>query len=127
MDRIDQKGRVRDLETVIVWAVFLLLVHAFWPSRVWIPFCAAVLLTGLLLKGAASRMVQGWLGFSLILSHCNSRVILTLVFFLFLTPLALLYRLFARNPLMLRKDEKAATYFQSRKRSFERGDFEKMW
>jgi hypothetical protein len=127
MNQTEEKRRVQDLETVIVWAVFLLLVHAFWPSRVWIPLCAAVLLSGLLLKGATSRAVQGWLGFSLILSRFNSRVILTLVFFFFLTPLALLYRLFARNPLMLKKDEKASTYFQSRNRSFVRGDFEKMW
>jgi hypothetical protein len=127
MKKIDKERRVRDLETVIVWAVFLLLVHAFWPSRVWIPLCAAVLLTGLLLKGATSRAVQGWLGFSLILSRFNSRVILTVVFFLFLTPLALLYRLFARNPLMLKKDKRASTYFQERNHSFGRRDFEKMW
>jgi hypothetical protein len=127
MKRTEEKCRVRDLETVIIWAVFLLLVHTFWPSRVWIPLCAAVLLTGLLLKGTASRMVRGWLKFSVTLSRTNSRVILTLVFFFFLTPLALLYRMFARNPLMLKKDKGASTYFHERNHSFERGDFEKMW
>ena len=127
MRKIDTERRIRDLETVVVWALFLVLAHILWPNRVWIPLCAALLLIGLLLKRATSRMVQGWLDFSLILSRLSNRFILTLVFFLLLTPLALLYRLFAPNPLMLRKDKGASTYFHDRNHSFGRGDFEKMW
>ena len=127
MKKAEEKTRVRDLETVLVWAAFLVLLQLFWPARPWLPLCLSFLLAGLLLKGVTSRMVGAWLAFSRVLSRINSRVLLALVFFLCLTPLALLYRLFARNPLMLKKDERAPTYFKNRNHPFGRRDFEKMW
>ncbi len=127
MKRIEREQRVRDLEVVILWAFFLIILHYLWPSDLWIPLCSTILLFGLLMKRGTSRVVQAWLGFSGVLSRLNSRVVLTLVFFLSLTPLALLYRLFTKNPLMLKKDRKAPTYFKNRNHTFGRKDFEKMW
>ena len=45
----------------------------------------------------AGRGLAGWLKFADALAVVNSRLLLSVVFYVFLTPLALLYRLFNRQ------------------------------
>ncbi|QJB57276.1 SxtJ family membrane protein [Pseudodesulfovibrio sp. zrk46] len=60
-----------------------------------------------------------WLGFSHLLGTVMSKVILTLVFFVILTPLALLRRILGHDPMQLNKWKKGRnSVFFSRDHSF---------
>lgn len=56
----------------------------------------------------------------------NSKLILLLAIFLFLMPLALLYRIFDRNTLSLKPVQKAVTLFVTCDYAYTKGGFEKM-
>lgn len=45
-----------------------------------------------------------WWKFAMILGYVNARVILSIAFFLVLTPIALVWRLIGRDPLAIRKE-----------------------
>jgi hypothetical protein len=62
-----------------------------------------------------------WMGFAKILGYVNSRILLGAVFFLILTPLAMIRRLFSRRV----NTSGNSTAFIERNHEFAAGDFEK--
>jgi hypothetical protein len=77
-------------------------------------------------KSFASLIDQLWMKLSLILSKIVPPILLTIIFYVFLTPIAILSRIFGeKNPLHLKnKDE---SLFITVNKSFEKSSFEKPW
>lgn len=119
-------SHLQDLETIAVLAVFMLVLNLVLHQQVFICFALALLLTGLFVKPAAGVISKAWLKFAELLGAFNSKILLSLVFFLFLTPLALLFRLFTKNPLQIKNLQEKSLY-QERNHLYNRADFEKMW
>lgn len=59
----------------------------------------------------AKLVYRGWMIFAKALGFVNTRILLTLFFYLVITPIGLLLRLFGKNPLNLRLDPEAKTYW----------------
>ena len=75
-----------------------------------------------------SLIVTGvWLRFSHIIGGINSKIILTAIFFVVLTPISVIYRIFTKNPLMLKRDKDLKSMYVNRGHTFTKGDMEKMW
>lgn len=72
-------------------------------ARGWIMAATALLLLNMVWPSAYRPVAQLWLGLSRLLGSVMSRVILGLVFFGLLTPLALLRRLRGHDPLRLKQ------------------------
>ena len=64
-----------------------------------------------------------WIGFSLVIGWVMTRVILTLVFFLVVTPIGLLQRLVGRSGVDLRFRTSGSSYWQPREKSFAPADY----
>ena len=69
----------------------------------------------------------GWDKFAVLIGRVNSRIILTLLFYLFLTPAAFLFRLFNRQAAGDFTDKTRKTQFKDRSGIFSRESFEKPW
>tara|TARA_Y100001954_G_scaffold239612_1_gene316642 strand:- start:20057 stop:20617 length:561 start_codon:yes stop_codon:yes gene_type:complete len=68
---------------------------------------------------AYSYVAKGWLGFSTLLGTVMSKILLSLVFFVVVTPLALLRRMLGHDPMQLGKWKKDSTsVFESRDHTF---------
>ena len=65
------------------------------------------------------KIATTWLKMAEILGQISSRILLSVVFFLFLTPLALLYRIFSKKT----KDQD----WIKRNHQFSKEEFEKVW
>ncbi|MGN8224797.1 SxtJ family membrane protein [Gracilimonas sp. BCB1] len=72
-----------------------------------------------------NRMVWGWYKLAEGLGWFNSRVLLSLVYYLIVTPIALLFRLFGNDPLLL-KDTKGSM-FHFRDHTYSKEDLENPW
>lgn len=68
------------------------------PPRVLWALATSLVVPGLLAPSLLEPVRQGWMRFALVLGEFNSRVILTLFFYLVMTPVGLVLRL-ARDPL----------------------------
>ena len=75
---------------------------------------------------AAQGIEWAWLKLATFLGWVNSRILLSVVYFLFLMPLAWVSRLFTKDPLTLRK-RKTATLFVSRNHLYTKKDLENIW
>lgn len=91
---------------------------SWWRGHAWAPVVLWVLGTLLVVPGAVAPSVlgpvqRGWLRFAAGLGHVNSRIILGTFFYVIMTPLGLLLRLF-RDPLKLRFDKAENTNWVKR-------------
>lgn len=125
--KTDSSKRLRDLETMAVLAGFFLVLFFIkhYPFFAGISLC--LLIVGLFFKGLSSKISRLWLGFSHLLGGFMNNVVLGAVFFIVLTPVALLYRLLGKSTIKLVKDPSAKSYFAERNKTFAKEDFEKMW
>ena len=89
---------------------------------------ALLLAAGLFVKPAGALIARAWLKFGGLLGAVNSRIILGAIFYLFLTPIALLARLTRGDFLRLKKREGAdRSYWHARNHAFTAEDIGKLW
>lgn len=103
-----------------VFAVVFLIVAAWpllssnpprwWSVGVSAAFAAIAMVRPVLLAG----LNRYWMKFGLLLSRIVSPIALGLLYYLAFTPIGLLMRMTGKDPLRLKKDPGATTYWQSR-------------
>jgi len=69
-----------------------------WPPRVLWTLGVLLFVPGALLPGVLGPVQRGWMAFATVLGHVNTRIILTVFFYLIMTPVGFVIRLF-RDPL----------------------------
>ncbi|HEX8722660.1 MAG TPA: SxtJ family membrane protein [Pyrinomonadaceae bacterium] len=90
-------------------------------------FGAALALAGLLVPPAARAFHGAWMRLAVALGHVNSRVLLTLMYYLVVTPYGVVSRLVGRDPLR-RRGGGGETYWVERKRTRQaREQFERLF
>ena len=119
--------QLQDLETVAVLSAFMLILNLFLRREALEYVALALLLIGLFVRPMARLISRVWLKFAEMLGAVNSKILLSIVFFLFLTPLAFLFRLFSKNPLRLKRESGTQSLYIERNHLYTRSDFEKMW
>lgn len=88
---------------------------------------AALVVAGLFVPPAARAFHTTWMRFAAALGHVNSRVLLTLVYYLVVTPYGVVTRLVGRDPLR-RRGAKGESYWVERKTTRQsREQFERLF
>lgn len=83
--------------------------------RLWALILAGVfLLLSLLLPASLAPLNRLWTKFGMLLHHIVSPLALGILFFLVVTPIALIMRIFGKDPLRLRLDRSASSYWIER-------------
>ena len=123
----DREKRLKDLKTLAVVAVACVLAGRFTAAASWYWLALALLCLGLFFKKPAAFVAGAWLKFGHILGTINSRIILTLIYYLALTPLALLKKLFSEDSLRLKKKPHGESYYEPRNHLYAPADLEKPW
>jgi 4-hydroxybenzoate polyprenyltransferase len=90
----------------------------FWfekPSAIYFTIVGAILiLTGLIYPAILKPFNKVWIGLAIVLGFIMSRVILTIFFYLILTPISLLAKLFRKKFMDLKYDKSAETHWEKR-------------
>jgi hypothetical protein len=121
------------LETLGVLALACLVVghllrHRPLAGRGFLAAAALLLAVGLFVTPVARWIARAWLKFAEILGAVNSRILLGGIFYLFLTPIALLARLTRGDFLHLKKRAGPdRSYWQARSHSYTAEDIGKLW
>ncbi|MVM31001.1 hypothetical protein GO755_13255 [Spirosoma sp. HMF4905] len=71
-------------------------------------------------------IVKAWFKIAEVLGNINGKIILSVLFFVFLWPIAMLYRLTSKNPLSIKRtDEKS--FYNERNHLYTKEDLEQTW
>ncbi len=96
------------LGLLFLWRHKLFYAYFLWPG-------AVLLLFGVVLPRSLKWVYLAWMSVAFVLGFVMAHVILTLFFFLVLTPIGLVARLFGQDFLSLKLDRTAKSYWISRK------------
>ncbi len=119
--------RAQSIETALVITAGLLALY-FWLHNSW--FLRGAMLVsaiGVLWPWAANLLHQGWMLLAQALGWFNSRVLLSILFFAILTPLAWLSRLFGGSSVELKRKPAGETYYAKRDHAYTKADLENLW
>lgn len=118
-------------ETLKTLNVLALAAMAFYLlfQKPWLLYVCAFFLIIALTDNRVARLTAGaWMKLAELLGNINSRIILGLVFYLFLTPLALFYRVFNRPAAShFTADTKDTLFEDIPAADYSRESFEKLW
>ncbi len=112
-------------KTQLVIVVGLLVLAAIFQNEKIAYASLAIGLISLIIPPAGHWIVWGWFKLAEVLSRVMNPLILSLVYFLFITPIAILFRLFGNDPMRL-KDNKGSMY-EVREKTYSKENLEKPW
>lgn len=121
LDRLDTS------KTISVLTLALLIAYVIFGAP-WLLWVAVLLTLGNAFESRlTTALARYWMKFAAFLGAFNSRVILTLTFYLILTPLAFVFRIFNRPLVDHFQTNKRQSYFEDLKKTYTPADFEKTW
>jgi hypothetical protein len=114
-----------NLKSLLVIVVGFLILHIMFKAKVLFNIAVAVGLLSLLSTTASKSILWLWNKIALVLGWINTRIILGMVFYLFLLPIALLFRAFTKNPMQLKNIDESA--YTVRNHTYTARDLENTW
>lgn len=93
----------------------------------WFCIPAIVLIAGLLIKPVLKTVLMVWLKFSNLLGKINSTIILSIIYFLIITPYAIVFRKKMGGNYIKYKPLQGVSLFKDRSHIVSEQDFEKSW
>ena len=114
------------VKTVLVIVVGFLIVYGVWRLEWALTTALVIGIAGLLSGYLAEKIDFLWMKLAWVLSLIVPNILLSVIFFLFLTPIAWLSRIFGeKNPLSLRNS--SPSLFKEYKKVFDQKSFERPW
>ncbi|MFQ5445470.1 MAG: SxtJ family membrane protein [Saprospiraceae bacterium] len=112
-------------ETCLVIMTGLLVFWLIYKADVLITIAIAIGVIGAFIPALARWIHWAWYKLADAMGYVMSKVILSIVFFTFLSVIALIYKVFNKDPLQLKK--KKDTYWTNRNHTYSGKDIEKVW
>lgn len=120
------KLKINPIATILVITLLLSIVYLITKLEIVMYFALAVGISGLLFNSAAKVIHQFWAKLAWLLGSVVHNILLTMIFYLFLTPIAIFAKRFGKkNQLNLRNVD--ASLFKEQKEIFDRAFFERPW
>ncbi len=113
-------------KTILVIVTGLLAIAWIFEIPVLVSIALGVGAVSIFIPPAASAIEWVWFKIALALGWINSRILLSVIYFVFLMPLAWVSRLFTKDPLALKKGGRS-TLFVTRDHLYTGKDLENIW
>ena len=121
------KEKLQVYQTILVLCLATLLAFWYWENSVLLYLAIGLLFIGIAIYPAARLIHLVWMKFAHILGWVNTRILLGLIFFLALWPLAAIRQLFKQAVIERKPDPTVNTYFHTREKQLTTDDFERLW
>lgn len=119
--------REKVLESLLVISTGLIVLF-FMIKIKWLLLVAIIIgLIGVFWNFLSEKIAWLWLKLSEGLGFITSKIILTIVFYFFLFPIAVISRFFKKQSSLQLKKENKETYFFTRNKIYTKQDFENVW
>lgn len=118
-------SKLKKVETCLIIATGALIFYLITHEKVLLYVALGIGLSGIFIQPLAGLISYLWYKLGDAMGFVMSKIILSIIFLLLLTPIALLYRLLSKDPLMLRK--KGDSTFTDRRHSYTAKDLQNPW
>ena len=120
-------SKEQELKTMIVLTLAWLILFVIFKTKVFLLLTTLFLIFALFGGKPSYWIAKGWLKFADAIGKFNTKVIICITFYLFITPFAIIYRMFNRKQVKDFFDKKEKSYFKDINKKFEKKDLEQLW
>ncbi len=120
-------GKGEALEVLAALALAALVLGAVFHVRPLAYVAIALLAIGLFVRPAAAAIATGWMAFGAAIGKVNARILLSVVYFAILTPIAVAYRKVHGDTMRLGNRGGGDSLWVARDHRYEAKDLEKGW
>lgn len=114
-------------KTILTIVGGLLIIHLLTQIKLWLTIALVLAIIGILSNYLSQKIEFLWKKLSWILSLIIPNILLGLLFYLFLFPIALISKLFGQKDPLFLKNGRPSTYRVRKQTGFGKESFEKMW
>lgn len=114
-----------NLKSLLVIVIGFLILYILFKSVIFLNIALSVGLLSLISPKVSKSILWVWNKIALLLGWINTRILLSIVFYIFLFPIALLFRVFTKNPLSLKNINKST--YSLRNHTYTGKDLENTW
>lgn len=118
-------SKEKNLEAILVICLGLVVFYLVLDIRILLWISIILGLAGLFIPFIAKWVAKGWYGLSHVMGFVMSKVILSIIFFVFLYPMALVAR--AGGKLSVRLKKSPDSYWTVRNHVYKKEDLENLW
>ncbi len=118
-------NREKKLESVLIIAAGFIVFFFIFKIKIFLLVALLVAIFGAMSKLFTDGLTWIWFKLSEVLGWLNARILLSIVFFIFLFPMALLMKAFGKSSIQLKKDKKS--YYFERDVTYKPEDLENVW
>ena len=111
--------------TILVISMGLLVLHLTFSWKWAVYLSLAIGLVGIVSPSLSGKIEWGWMKLANMLGYITSKILLSIVFFLFLFPMSIISKLFTKDLLMLSREY--GSYFVDVNKEIDKESFEKLW
>jgi len=117
---------IEKVKAQLVIVTGLLVLYFVFKSPWWLYGAVGVGVVSIVIPSLGNLIVKGWFKLAEILGNINGKIILSVMFFVFLFPIALLYRMATKNPLAVKRTD-ADSFYTDRNHLYTKEDLEQTW
>ena len=114
-------------QTILSIVVGFLALHYIFGGEYFLPAALAIGGLSLISNGFAHLISQAWAKFALVLGRINGNILLTFIFFVFLTPVAFLMRILKKGDALKLKKQNTNTVYVTRDHTYSKSDLANIW
>ena len=118
-------NREKKLESVLIISAGFIVFFFIFKIKWFLLLAFLVAFLGAMSKVFTDGLTWLWFKIAEILGWINARVLLSVVFFIFLFPMALLMRVFGKSSIQLKKNK--TSYYSDRDQVYKPEDLENVW
>jgi len=112
-------------KTLLVIVLGFLVLYFIFDVKTLLYVSASIGVVSLLIPPVGDLIIKLWFLIAKVLGWFNSRLLLSIVFFIFLLPISLFSRLFSKNPLQIKNT--GNTLYITKNHKYTKADLENMW
>jgi hypothetical protein len=120
-----QQSESEKLKSILVIVLGFMVLYFVFKAKALLYVSAGVGIISLIIPAAGDGILWLWEKIALVLGWINTRILLTVVFYVFLFPIALLFRLSTKNVLQLKDTD--SSVFNTRNHKYTKEDLEDIW
>ncbi len=118
---------LKSIETLCILAGMAIVFGLLFKTQILYYVALALLGIAVFLKNVASKISYFWLAFANFLGTVNSKIILSMIFFLLLTPIAAFYRVLHGDFMEIKMNRKRETGYKTRNHLYIPKDLQDVW
>ncbi|MCX7966303.1 MAG: SxtJ family membrane protein [Syntrophorhabdaceae bacterium] len=122
-----KQGRFKGLQTVCTLSFVAIIVGLVFKLKIFLYISFILLFIGLFTQKPSEAISKAWLKFANTIGIINTKIILTLIFYCFLTPIAFFYRLTHGDFMNLKRNPEKRSLYEIRDHEYTPEDLEKLW